>query len=891
MEPLGLNVIREKYLSFFESKGHLRLPSFSLVPQNDPSILLINAGMTPLKPYFTGAETPPSLRVTTCQKCIRTPDIERVGHTARHGTYFEMLGNFSFGDYFKAEIIPWAWEFCTEVLEMPAERLFPSVYEEDDEAYAIWRDVVGVPEERITRLGKADNFWEHGTGPCGPCSEIYFDRGPEYGCDSPDCKVGCDCDRYVEFWNLVFTQFNREEDGTYTPLAKKNIDTGAGLERFACILQGVENLFEVDTVRKILDTVCAKAGVDYGKNPETDIAIRVITDHARSTTMMISDGVLPSNEGRGYVLRRLLRRAARFGRLIGIRDMFLTEIADVVIDQNRDAYPALVEKRSYIMTVIRKEEEAFLRTIEQGTEILNGYIADAKAASRETLSGEEVFRLHDTYGFPRDLTREIAEDAGLKIDEDGFAAAMKAQRDTARAATKAKTGTAWGGKELPAELLKDTSATSFLGYDTLRADARLIYLLKEDEEGTLQIVSEAFSGDTVLAIFDASPFYATSGGQQHDVGTLLGAGFTARVESVDKDAAGKFLHTVKIVEGSISSGITAELSVDAKRRLSTARNHTTTHILQEALRETLGDHVEQSGSLVSESRLRFDYTHFQPLTDEEIRETERLVNEAILADMPVSTRVMKQDDARKLGATALFGEKYGDTVRVVTIGEESNAFSLEFCGGTHLTHTGQAGQFRILSETGVASGIRRIEAVTGLAAYELALSEKAILEAAGAALKTPEDQIVRKIRSLQSEIKTLEKDLAELHALESAGAADALFADAERIDGVSIVVASVDAQDADALRTTADHIRDKMTDGIVLLAAKTSDRLIFVAMATPGAIRRGVHAGNVIREAAKAAGGGGGGRPDMAQAGGKDPARLEDSLAAARAAIRAMLGA
>ena len=591
MKPLGLNEIREKYLSFFESKGHLRLPSFSLVPQNDPSILLINAGMTPLKPYFTGAQTPPSLRVTTCQKCIRTPDIERVGHTARHGTYFEMLGNFSFGDYFKKEVIPWAWEFCTEVLEMPADRLYPSVYEDDDEAFAIWRDVVGVPAERIARLGKEDNFWEHGTGPCGPCSEIYFDRGPEHGCGRPDCKVGCDCDRFVEFWNLVFTQFNKEADGSYTPLAKKNIDTGAGLERFACIMQDVDNLFEVDTVRKILDTVCERTHAEYGRDKKTDIAIRVITDHVRSTTMMISDGVLPSNEGRGYVLRRLLRRASRYGRLLGTRDPFLTEIAAVVVDQNKDAYPVLVEKQAYIMTVIRKEEDAFLRTVEQGTEILNGYIAEAKEKGMETLPGEQVFRLHDTYGFPLDLTREIAQDEGLVVDEAGFQAAMKAQRETARAATKAKTGTAWGGKELPAELLHDTSSSEFVGYDTLTADGKVIYLLKEDEEGALQIVPEAFAGDTVVAIFDKTPFYATSGGQVTDQGAAIEDGFHSRVTSVDKDAAGKYLHTLAISEGQVRAGQTVGLRVDANQRLSTARNHPSTHLLQKALRIVLGDHV------------------------------------------------------------------------------------------------------------------------------------------------------------------------------------------------------------------------------------------------------------------------------------------------------------
>ena len=891
MEALGLNEIREKYLSFFETKGHLRLPSFSLVPHNDPSVLLVNAGMTPLKPYFTGAQTPPSLRVTTCQKCIRTPDIENVGHTARHGTYFEMLGNFSFGDYFKKEIIPWAWEFCTEVLKMPADRLYPSVYEEDDEAYAIWRDDVGVPEDHITRLGKADNFWEHGTGPCGPCSEIYFDRGEQYGCGSPDCKVGCDCDRFIEFWNLVFTQYNRENDGTYTPLAKKNIDTGAGLERVACIMQGVDNLFEVDTIRKILDTVCAKANADYGKDPKTDIAIRVITDHVRSTTMMISDGVLPSNEGRGYVLRRLLRRASRFGRLLGIKDLFLTEIAAVVVELNKEAYPVLLEKQTYIMTVIRKEEEAFLRTVEQGTDILNGYITEAKEKGLTILAGDQVFRLHDTFGFPLDLTREIAQDEGLTIDEAGFQTAMKSQRESARAATKAKTGTAWGGKELPAELLLDTSSTVFAGYDELSVNGKLLYLLKEDEEGSLQIVPEAFADDKVIAIFDRTPFYATSGGQVTDQGVILGQGFSAHVTSVEKDAAGKFLHSLTINEGTLRAGQELGMHVNASRRMSIGRNHTSTHILQKALRTVLGDHVEQSGSLVSSDRLRFDFTHFQPLTDDELRQVEDMVNEVVFDDMVVVTRVMKLEEARMLGAMALFGEKYGAEVRVVTVGDAENPYSREFCGGTHLTHTSQACQIRILSETGVASGIRRIEAVTGSAAFALAKSEQATLDAACASLKTTQDQLVRRIRATMTEVKTLEKELSMLQELNSAGLAEDLAKSAVVINGISVVIAPAAAEDADALRATADQVRDRFQDSVVVLAAEKDGKLLFVAMATPSALAKGIHSGNIVREVAKAAGGGGGGRADMAQAGGKDAAKLSEALAVAVSTIKAQLGA
>jgi alanyl-tRNA synthetase len=890
MKPLGLNEIREKYLSFFEGKEHLRLPSFPLVPLNDPSVLLINAGMTPMKPFFTGAQTPPAPRLTTCQKCIRTPDIENVGQTARHGTYFEMLGNFSFGDYFKKEAIPWAWEFCTKVLEMPAERLYPSVYEEDDEAFAIWRDDVGVPEERISRLGKADNFWEHGTGPCGPCSEIYFDRGESYGCGKADCKVGCDCDRYVEFWNLVFTQFNREEDGTYTPLAKKNIDTGGGLERFACLMQGVDNLFEVDTIRSILDTVCAKAGVQYGKDHKKDVAIRVITDHARSSTMMISDGVLPSNEGRGYVLRRLMRRASRFGRMLGIKSLFLTEIADVVIKQNMDAYPALFEKRAYIMTVIQKEEEAFARTVEQGSVILQDMIAAETAKNSKVLSGEQVFRLHDTYGFPLDLTREIAADAGLSIDEEGFRAQMKLQKDSARAATKAKTDSAWGGKALPEELLKDTSETMFTGYDSLESKASLLYLLKEDEEGSLQIVPEAFTGDRVIAIFDQTPFYATSGGQMTDIGVIHAAEGSADVTGVDKDSSGKFLHAITITSGKIDMGESVTLSVNRQRRLATARNHTSTHILQKALRTVLGDHVEQSGSMVSEDRLRFDFTHFQPLTDKEIARVEEIINDVILQDLPVTTRVMSQAEARASGAMALFGEKYSDEVRVITVGDVADAFSLELCGGTHLTRTSQAAQLRILSETGVASGVRRIEAITGKAAYDLALEDNALLSEACGLLKVTKDQLSRRIKACLAEIKTVEKELASVRSQQTGSVAESLVRDAKVINGVSVVVAEMDADDTDALRSAADQIRDRLPCGVVLLASRKGGKLLFVAMASEAAIKKGIHAGNIIRETAVAAGGGGGGRPDMAQAGGKNVELLPAALEAGLGAIQKQLG-
>ncbi|MCQ2482469.1 MAG: alanine--tRNA ligase [Clostridia bacterium] len=890
MEPLGLNEIRERYLNFFESKGHLRLPSFSLVPQNDPSILLINAGMTPLKPYFTGAETPPRLRVTTCQKCIRTPDIENVGHTARHGTYFEMLGNFSFGDYFKKEVIPWAWEFLTEVLEMPEDKLYPSVYVEDDEAFDIWNKTVGVPAERITRLGKEDNFWEHGTGPCGPCSEIYFDRGIEKGCGKPDCRPGCECDRFVEIWNLVFTQFNREEDGSYTPLAKKNIDTGGGLERFACVMQGVDNLFEVDTVRRILDTVCEKANVKYGENKDNDVAIRVITDHMRSSTMMISDGVLPSNEGRGYVLRRLMRRAARFGKLLGIEGKFLTDIAEVVIEQNKDAYPELPSKQSYIMTVISKEEDAFLRTVEAGTEILNQMIADAKESNKSCLTGEEAFKLHDTYGFPLDLTKEIAQDNGLSVDEDGFKACMKEQKERARKATKENvSNTAWGGNELPEELLKDTSSTVFTGYDNLKESANLIYLLKADEEGALQMVEEAFAGDTVIAIFDKTCLYATMGGQCNDSGKVYSDDFKADVIAVNKDAAGKYLHTLKITEGTIKASVKVSLETDKTVRLSTARNHTSTHILQKALRTVLGDHVEQSGSFVSADRLRFDFTHFQAMSASEIEAVERMVNEVILEDMPVITRVMNINEARKLGAMALFGEKYGEEVRVVTVGDIDNPYSMEFCGGTHLSHSGQAGQFRIISESGVASGVRRIEAVTGMACYEMSKADRSLIDSVADTLKVNKNMILSKAEAVVSDVKSLEKEIKEMKKAQSGDSASEAIKSAKEIGGFKVVAAAVECDDAASLRDMADSIKDKIGSGVVFLAGNGGEKVLFVAMATPDAVKAGIHAGNIIKEAAKVCGGGGGGRPDMAQAGGKDATKINEAIAKAEEVVASQI--
>ncbi|HEY8348684.1 MAG TPA: alanine--tRNA ligase, partial [Clostridia bacterium] len=725
MKKLGLNEIREQYLRFFESKGHLRLPSFSLVPKNDPSVLLINAGMTPLKPYFTGAEKPPRTRVTTCQKCIRTPDIENVGKTARHGTFFEMLGNFSFGDYFKKEAITWAWEFVTKVMEMPEDRLYVSIYEEDDEAFEIWNKEVGLAPERIFRMGKKDNFWEHGTGPCGPCSEIYFDRGPERGCGKPDCTVGCDCDRYIEFWNLVFTQFNRQEDGTYTKLEKKNIDTGMGLERLAVIMQDVDNLFEVDTIRRILEFVCEKAGVIYGQGHDEDVSIRVITDHIRGTVMMVSDGILPSNEGRGYVLRRLLRRAARHGRLLGIEGPFLYEVAKVAIRESCEAYPELAEKEEYICKVIKIEEERFAATIDQGIAILNAMIAELKMENKDVLPGSMAFKLHDTYGFPLDLTREIAGEAGLTVDEEGFRAEMAQQKNKARMALKNREMSAWG-RDIAAGISKDLR-TEFVGYESYSSESRILHIILDDEQ-----VNSAQQGEEVTVILDRTPFYAESGGQVADTGYITGKDGKVRVTGCVKVGEGLYLHTGVVEEGIIEKDAPVTAAIDVERRLAIARNHTATHLLHKALRNVLGDHVTQAGSLVAPDRLRFDFRHFAAMTKEEIKRVEDEVNARILDDLKVTVRVMSLDEANRLGAMALFEEKYGDVVRVIQAGD----YSMELCGGTHLKSTAQAGLFKIISESGVAAGVRRIEALTGKGALEYYGHVEEKLENIASVLKT-----------------------------------------------------------------------------------------------------------------------------------------------------------
>lgn len=867
MKKLGLNELREKYLSFFESKGHLRLPSFSLIPQNDPSLLLINSGMAPLKPYFTGEQEPPRRRVTTCQKCIRTPDIENVGKTARHGTFFEMLGNFSFGDYFKKEAIPWAWEFVTKVLEMPEDRLYVSIYEEDDEAFEIWHKDVGLPADRIVRMGKKDNFWEHGVGPCGPCSEIYFDRGVERGCGKPDCKVGCDCDRFIEFWNNVFTQFYRDEEGNYTRLSKPNIDTGMGLERLAVIMQDVNNLFEVDTVRNVLDYVCRIAGVEYGKSAKDDISIRVITDHIRSTTMMVSDGVIPSNEGRGYVLRRLLRRAARHGKLLGINKPFLYDVALVVINESKEAYPDLAEKADYIQRVIKIEEEKFDVTIDQGLSILNDFISQTKDANKKTLSGSMVFKLHDTYGFPLDLTREIAEENGLEIDEEGFKSEMAEQKNKAREALKNKGNAAWG-ESLYSKLDKSVK-TDFVGYEHIECDSKIAFIIKDAE-----VADYAQEGDEVTIILDRTPFYAESGGQVGDTGTIRTSQGLVRINDCKKTPDGKYIHIGVVEKGLIEKGSDAKAEIDAARRMAIARNHTATHLLQKALRNVLGSHVTQAGSLVEPDRLRFDFTHFSAVDPEDLKKVEREVNEKILEGLPVTANEMPLEEARKLGAMALFGEKYGDVVRLVKMGD----YSLELCGGTHLNSTSQAGLIKILGESGVASGVRRIEALTGLSAIEYFNEREKMLNDVAAALKTSPQDSIKKVEALSAQIKDAEKEIEQLRSKLVSGALDGVLANAVDVKGVKLVAARFDQLDMESLRNTGDTLKNKLGSGVVALATAYGGKVNFIVTATRDVIEKGIHCGNIIREVARITGGGGGGRPDMAQAGGKDISRIDEAL-------------
>ena len=863
MKWTSLNDLREKYLAFFESKGHLRLPSYSLIPNNDKSLLLINSGMAPMKKFFTGEEEPPRNRVCTCQKCIRTPDLERVGHTARHGTYFEMLGNFSFGDYFKDEAIPWAWEFLTETLEIPADLLWPSVYEHDDEAYAIWRDKIGVPEEHIVKLGKADNFWEHGSGPCGPCSEIYFDRGLKWGCGSPDCKPGCDCDRFMEIWNNVFSQFNNDGKGNYTELAQKNIDTGMGLERLACVMQGVGNLFEVDTVRALLDRVCEISGKTYGAEWATDVSIRVITDHVRSATFMISDGVIPSNEGRGYVLRRIIRRACRHGKLLGINGMFLRGLCEIVIAQNQDAYPELKTKYDYVLKVMTLEEERFNATIDAGLGILSGIVSDAKEKGKAVISGADAFKLYDTFGFPVDLTREIAEEAGLTIDEDAFKALMDEQKQRARAAR----GNISGWSDSSKSLLENLSATEFLGYGAYECEGEIVSIFAGDE--AVDSVSE---GECTI-VTDKTVFYGEGGGQVGDSGVIT-LGETSLTVIDTKKTNGIYLHQCQVENGSVKVGDVVTLTIDGARRDAIKRNHSSAHLLQAALRQVLGTHVEQAGSYVDENRVRFDFTHLAAMTKEEIEAVEALVNRAILTAEGCETIVTTPNEAKKMGAMALFGEKYGSEVRVVKIGSTST----ELCGGTHVSNTGNIGLFKVISESSVAAGVRRIEGTTGLGVLTLLGERDALISATAKELKSPNvSGIAKKAESLQAEIKELKRELDSANSQIANAKAEALFSGIKTVGKFKLLAAKVDMR-PDQARGLCDTVKDKYSDGVAVFAAVADGKLNFAVAAGADAVKAGAHAGNILREIATICGGKGGGRPDSAMGGGKDIDKIPEAL-------------
>ena len=878
MQKYGVNELRRMFLEFFESKGHLAMKSFSLVPHNDKSLLLINSGMAPLKPYFTGQEIPPCKRVTTCQKCIRTGDIENVGKTARHGTFFEMLGNFSFGDYFKKESIAWTWEFLTEVVGLDPDRLYPSVYLEDDEAWEIWNKDIGIPADRIFRFGKEDNFWEHGSGPCGPCSEVYYDRGEEYGCGKPDCTVGCDCDRYMEIWNNVFTQFDNDGNNHYTELEQKNIDTGMGLERLACIVQGVDSMFDVDTIKALREHVSTLAGAEYGKSYDTDVSIRVITDHIRSVTFMISDGIMPSNEGRGYVLRRLLRRACRHGRLLNIEGEFLTKLAQTVIEGSKDGYPELDEKKEFIFKVIAKEEEQFNKTIDQGLSILAEMEEELEKKGEKTLGGDQAFKLYDTYGFPLDLTREILEEKGISVDEEGFQAAMKVQRETARAAREV---TNYMGADVTVYESIDPSVTStFVGYDHLSWKSLVTVLTTETE--LVEALSEGQKGTIFV---EETPFYATSGGQEADQGVIRTAEGEFQVEDVVKLLGGKIGHVGTVTKGMLKVGDEAELTVDQEKRSLSANNHSATHLLHKALRMVLGTHVEQAGSSVNEDRLRFDFTHFSALTPEEIKKVEEIVNEQIQKNLAVKVENMPIEEARKTGAAALFGEKYGDIVRVVSMGD----FSIEFCGGTHVSNTGVITAFKIISETGVAAGVRRIEALTakGLMNYYSELEEK--LHRAAKLLKASPDKLEEKITHVLAENKELR---AEVESLKSKLAKDAMGDVTDQITevkGLSLLAARIEGVDMNGLRELGDQMKEKLGEGVIVLASAVDGKVSLMAMATEGAVKQGAHAGNLIKGIASLVGGGGGGRPNMAQAGGKNPAGIDEAIGKVKEVLEAQL--
>ncbi|QYX25449.1 alanine--tRNA ligase [[Clostridium] scindens] len=878
MQKYGVNELRKMFLEFFESKGHLAMKSFSLVPHNDKSLLLINSGMAPLKPYFTGQEIPPSKRVTTCQKCIRTGDIENVGKTARHGTFFEMLGNFSFGDYFKKESIRWTWEFLTEVVGLDPDRLYPSVYLDDDEAWEIWNKDIGIPAERIFRFGKEDNFWEHGSGPCGPCSEVYYDRGEKYGCGRPDCTVGCECDRYMEIWNNVFTQFDNDGDNNYTELEQKNIDTGMGLERLACIVQEVDSMFDIDTMKALRDHVCRLANAEYGRDEETDVSLRVITDHIRSVTFMISDGIMPSNEGRGYVLRRLLRRALRHGRLLDIPGEFLVELAQTVIEGSKDGYPELEEKKEFIFKVIAKEEEQFNKTIDQGLSILADMVTEIEKKGEKTLDGQNAFKLYDTYGFPLDLTKEILEEKGMAVDEKGFKEAMEIQRKTAR---EAREVTNYMGADVTIyESIDPGITTEFVGYDNLSYESEVTVLATDTE------LADALSdGERGTVFVKETPFYATSGGQEADKGIIRTADGEFIVEDVVKLLGGKFGHIGYVSKGMIKVGDKATLEVDPDNRMLSANNHSATHLLHKALRMVLGNHVEQAGSSVNADRLRFDFTHFSALTEEELKKVEAIVNEQIMNCLNVKVQNMPIEEAKKTGAAALFGEKYGSIVRVVSMGD----FSIEFCGGTHVANTGVITAFKILSETGVAAGVRRIEALTskGLLKYYDELEEK--LHEAAKLLKAAPDKLTEKITHLQAENKALHSEVDSLKSKLAQDAMGDVMDQVVEIKGVKLLATKVEGVDMNGLRDLGDQLKEKLGEGVIVIASATDGKVSLMATATKGAIDKGAHAGNLIKAIAGLVGGGGGGRPNMAQAGGKNPAGMEDAIAKAAEVLEGQL--
>ena len=877
----GLNELREMFLTFFESKGHLRLPSFPLVPENDPSLLLINAGMAPMKPWFKGEEEPPRRRVCTCQKCIRTGDIENIGHTARHGTYFEMLGNFSFGDYFKHEAIAWTWEFLTDPkwVGLEKDRLYPSVYQEDDEAFNIWRDEVGIPEDRIYRMGKEDNFWEHGSGPCGPCSEVYYDRGEEFGCGSPDCKPGCDCDRYMEVWNNVFTQFDNDGEGHYTELAQKNIDTGMGLERLAVICQNVNSLFDVDTVMNITNKVSELTGAHYGDSQASDVSLRIITDHIRSATFMICDGVLPSNEGRGYVLRRLLRRAARHGKLLGVNEPFLYQILDTVIHENEGEYKDLRQKQDYITKVVRTEEENFAKTIDGGMKIFADLLAEHKAKGETQFSGKDAFKLYDTYGFPVDLTEEMVQDEGMTLDRVAFDEEMEAQRVRARKAREALGDLGWSGVEFG----KEIPSTVFDGYDkTEITGAKVVAIVAED-----QLVDEIVSGMEAIVVLDTTPFYAEMGGQVADHGTITAEGMTYNVTDVQKNKGGKFMHYGKLTQGSLKVGDTVTATIDVDRRKAIMRAHTATHLLDKVLRTVLGDHVHQAGSLVEPDRLRFDFTHFSALTAEELAKVSALVNEAVLEGYDVVTEELPIEEAKKKGAIALFGEKYGEVVRVVDMGE---GYSVEFCGGTHLSNTAKVGVFHISNEFSVASGVRRIEATTGKLSLDVMNQNQKMLFEAAAVLKAKPGELREKAKAMMAEAKKLHQEIEKFKAEASVGEARQFLMSAKTVGELKVLTASRENVDAATLRQMGDFLKDKEPNVVAVLASTSDEKISFLAVCGKNAIAKGIKAGDLVKNVCTICGGKGGGKPDSAMGGGKDMLKLDDALASVDDYVAVKLG-